>query len=171
MPDHPSKRTIVLVRHGKANPSPPAGSNDDFDRTLNQRGAEQARFVGAELAQSLVAGRVVVSDAVRTTQTGALIADAMGLTATADPRLHYSHAPSTALVAIADHLAQVASDRATVFVSHNPLLGDLLGLIIDGLGAPSWDVRTGEAFVVELAGDDLVGGGTLLRSLRLSKSD
>ncbi|MGP9681306.1 MULTISPECIES: phosphohistidine phosphatase SixA [unclassified Brachybacterium] len=63
----PASRLLLLMRHGKAD----AGSGQpDHERPLAERGLTQARLVGEYLAsQNVHLARVLVSDAVRTTQT------------------------------------------------------------------------------------------------------
>lgn len=63
----PDSRLLLLMRHGKAE----SGSGQpDHERHLAERGADQARSVGAYLAaQSVHVSRVLVSDAARTTET------------------------------------------------------------------------------------------------------
>lgn len=63
----PDSRLLLLMRHGKAE----GGSGQpDHARALAEKGEAQARLVGEYLAaQSVQVSRVLVSDALRTTQT------------------------------------------------------------------------------------------------------
>lgn len=71
----PDSRLLLLMRHGKAESS--SGSTDK-DRALTERGHEQARLIGEYLeSQGVRPTRVLVSDAVRTTQTWESVLAAM----------------------------------------------------------------------------------------------
>lgn len=74
-PDSPDSRLLLLMRHGKAE----SGSGRlDHERPLADRGVTQAKLVGEYLdAQNVQVSRVLVSDAVRTTQTWEATAGAM----------------------------------------------------------------------------------------------
>jgi len=63
----PDSRLLLLMRHGKAE----SGSGQpDHERALAARGVTQAQLVGEYLsAQNVQVARVLVSDALRTTQT------------------------------------------------------------------------------------------------------
>ncbi|ASK64568.1 phosphohistidine phosphatase [Brachybacterium avium] len=71
----PDSRLLLLMRHGKAE----SGSGrPDHERALADRGVTQAQLVGEYLdAQNVQVSRVLVSDAVRTTQTWEAVAAAM----------------------------------------------------------------------------------------------
>ncbi|WP_394216320.1 SixA phosphatase family protein [Brachybacterium vulturis] len=71
----PDSRLLLLMRHGKAE----SGSGrPDHERALADRGLTQAQLVGEYLdAQNVQVSRVLVSDAVRTTQTWEATAAAM----------------------------------------------------------------------------------------------
>lgn len=71
----PDSRLLLLMRHGKAE----SGSGQlDHERALADRGVAQAQLVGEYLdAQHVQVSRVLVSDAVRTTQTWEAVASRM----------------------------------------------------------------------------------------------
>lgn len=71
----PDSRLLLLMRHGKAD----SGSGrPDHDRALADRGLTQAQLVGEYLAaQNVQVSRVLVSDALRTTQTWEAVASKM----------------------------------------------------------------------------------------------
>lgn len=70
-------KTILLMRHAKAEPSVPGRS--DFDRPLADRGSDDARRVGRAIAKlGLVPDAIVASPARRAKQTAEVAAAAMG---------------------------------------------------------------------------------------------
>ncbi|MFC7374477.1 phosphohistidine phosphatase SixA [Brachybacterium sp. GCM10030267] len=71
----PDSRLLLLMRHGKAD----SGSGQpDHERPLAERGRSQARLVGEYLeSQNVRVSRVLVSDALRTTQTWDAVRAAM----------------------------------------------------------------------------------------------
>lgn len=72
----PTSRRLVLLRHAQAEP---AGGVSDEVRALSRRGRRQCASVGARLAASdLLPELVLVSSAVRTTQTWEAVAATLG---------------------------------------------------------------------------------------------
>src|SRR3954468_24768365 len=70
-----SMRRLLLLRHAKAERSQPGGR--DHDRVLAERGRADAKKLGLYLARhGFVPDRAVVSTAVRTCETWALLAAA-----------------------------------------------------------------------------------------------
>src|ERR687893_520019 len=93
-----TRRTVLLLRHAQTEDSRPGGR--DIDRQLTADGEEQARAVGAYLAdQLLTVDAVLCSSAVRTRQTlaglGLPLPDASRLDLSSD----YNNAGSDTLVA------------------------------------------------------------------------
>ncbi|WP_299305206.1 histidine phosphatase family protein [uncultured Brachybacterium sp.] len=71
----PDSRLLLLMRHGKAESG---YGQPDHARALAEKGEAQARLVGEYLAaQSVQVSRVLVSDALRTTQTWESVASMM----------------------------------------------------------------------------------------------
>jgi phosphohistidine phosphatase len=125
-------RTIVVMRHAKAEPSGPS----DFDRPLAPRGRDDAAAAGAWLAsQSVAPDAAIVSAAVRTQATWSALASGAGwsLAPTLDRGL-YSAGPETAL----DLVRALSDEVATVvMVGHNPTMAYLANLLDDGDGDPA----------------------------------
>jgi len=130
-----SSRTLVVMRHGKAEPSGPS----DHERPLTERGHHDAAAVGAWLAgRGIVPDHALVSAALRTRETwehtlrGAGDAWA-GLEATIDQGL-YAAGVDTAL----DLLRLLDDDHAcVVLIGHNPTVAHLAQLLDDGEGDPA----------------------------------
>jgi phosphohistidine phosphatase len=112
-----TRRTVLLLRHAQTEDSRPGGR--DIDRQLTADGEEQARAVGAYLAdQLLTVDAVLCSSAVRTRQTlaglGLPLPDASRLDLSSD----YYNAGSDTLVAALR--AQEEECRTTLLVGHAP---------------------------------------------------
>lgn len=124
-------RRLVLLRHAKSDR--PAGIGD-VDRPLNPRGERAAPLVGAYLAgEGLVPDHVVVSPSLRTRQTWAAIAEALG-----GPEAEVSDAVYEAETSSLLSVVRAAPDRAgtLLLIGHNPGLQDLaMRLVGDGTAA------------------------------------
>jgi phosphohistidine phosphatase len=149
-----SSRTLVLVRHGKADR--PEGVAD-FDRPLTPRGHADAGAVGAWLAHRGHAPEAVLcSPARRTRQTWhgiALgIADAGGTVSPAvsyDERLYDGdEADALAAVRVAD-----AAAACLAVVGHNPTVSLLAGLLDPASGMDADGLRTGGVAVHRFDGE------------------
>lgn len=120
----PTARTLLLLRHAKAEP---AGSVADQDRPLALRGRRQAATVGSALAGSTVPDRVLVSSSLRTRQTWDLLHDRLG----SDPEVDVLD--SLYLASTRDLLAIVAAhggDAGTLLVvGHEPTMATTAGLL------------------------------------------
>jgi phosphohistidine phosphatase len=69
-------KRVILVRHAK---SISHGYDQDFDRTLTERGEEDAQTIGNELQKMNVHPDIIISSpAVRTTQTAKIYAQILG---------------------------------------------------------------------------------------------
>src|SRR5262245_11284856 len=119
-------KTLLILRHAKAQPDAPAG---DRARELTGRGRRNATAMGAKI-EALV-GRpdaIVTSDATRARQTAELAATACGFEAplTVEPRIYGSDL---------DSLLQVVHDLpnqtgSVVLVGHNPGLEELTAALV-----------------------------------------
>jgi phosphohistidine phosphatase len=124
-------KTLLILRHAKAQPDAPAG---DRARELTGRGRRNAAVVGAQI-RTLV-GRpdaIVTSDATRAHQTAALVAPECGFEAplTLEPRI-YGADPNTLL-----QVVRALPDEAgsVVLVGHNPGLEGLTAALAGPAGA------------------------------------
>lgn len=129
MSEDEDNRTLVVVRHAKAEADGPT----DFERRLSESGHADAAVVGAWLAErGVVPDHALVSAAVRTIQTWDDIADAAGwdLEPDLDESL-YAAGPESAL----DLVRSVPDDvRTLVVIGHNPTIASLAQLLDDGEG-------------------------------------
>jgi phosphohistidine phosphatase len=125
----PGAHLLVLMRHGKAEPSGEA----DASRELAQRGWDDATGAGRWLAGSgITPDAALVSSARRTASTWAAVADggSFGATATYSDSL-YNAGPETAL----DLVRETDDDVSVlVVVGHNPTIAYLAQLLDDGSG-------------------------------------
>lgn len=122
-----SERTLVVMRHAKAEPDGPT----DFDRPLAPRGHRDARAAGAWLAAAGVRpSHALVSAALRTHQTWEDVALGAGWDLEPDlDRGLYAAGPESAL----DLLRLTPEDATTlVVVGHNPTMAMLVALLEDG---------------------------------------
>lgn len=146
---------LWLLRHGEAQ----AQARSDAERELTAHGQAQARQA-ASLLQGRALGAIIASPYVRAQQTATLVREELGfsgaiqtvawLTPDSDPR---------------EVLAQLAGfdSGELLLVSHQPLVGALAGLLING--HRQQPVAMSTASLAELEGDDLIAGLMDLRSL------
>ena len=115
----------MLVRHAQAGNAPL-----DADRPLTEHGIEQARAIGAWLAEhALVPDRVVVSPARRAVQTWAAAAERLAAAQpSVDPRI-YENTFDAVLEAIHETPDDVG---CLAVVGHNPSIGGLAHELGDG---------------------------------------
>ncbi|NYJ08380.1 SixA phosphatase family protein [Petropleomorpha daqingensis] len=149
---------LLLIRHAQAGTAPL-----DVDRPLTGHGTEQARAIGAWLAErGLVPDRVVVSPARRAVQTWAAAAEGLGSAEPViDPRI-YDNTFDAVLAAIRETPEEV---RCLAVVGHNPSIGGLASELAPGVdGFPAGGVA-----VFELTGTvaALAPGAATLRDVHL----
>lgn len=125
-------RYLTLLRHAHA--APAAMGQSDFDRPLDADGLAQLPMAQRRL-QGLPAAApdfMLISSAVRTTQTAANIATALQLapeqlTHTRDAYLASAHAMLELLRSVP------AASRHVIVVGHNPGISDLVGTLVDDM--------------------------------------
>jgi phosphohistidine phosphatase len=135
----PSTRTLVVVRHSKAEQAGPT----DLERELTPRGRRDAVAAGSWLSSlGVVPETALVSAATRTRQTWAAAAEGAGweLEPTFDQGL-YAAGPDTVL-----DLLRTLDDGCTtaVVIGHNPTMAVLAQLLDDGEG----DTESGTAMAL-----------------------
>lgn len=109
-------RTLILMRHAKAEAA--AASGDDFDRALTRSGRADAALMGRVLAgEGLDPGLVLVSDARRTRQTWEEASAAFPNAAVRRERRLYN-APAGAIRDLVETHMEAAD--AIMVVGHNP---------------------------------------------------
>ena len=120
-------RRLLLLRHAKAERSQPGGR--DHDRVLAERGRADARKLGAFLARhAFVPDRAVVSTAVRTRETWALLATAFAKAppVSFEDRI-YDATPQAILQVIKDTGPETGT---LLLIGHNPALQELAAMLI-----------------------------------------
>lgn len=163
-------RTLVLVRHAKAEAAGPS----DHERVLAERGHATAAAVGRWLAErQVVPGAAIVSDAARTRETweGLLAAAGWSLDATLMGAL-YAASAQTALDLVRETDAGVDT---LVVVGHNPTIASLVELLGDGEGDHEASIELmmsgyppGSVTILTLPGEwqDLAEGGATVTAFR-----
>jgi phosphohistidine phosphatase len=134
-------RRLLLLRHAKA---VPLSYGDDFARVLTESGREQARRLGAWLADAnLVPDRCLYSGAARTRETFELVAAALPRPVEAvEQNALYD---ATRFLALGLLRELPASARTHLVVAHNPAIGELANLLA-GEGAGSERLRMAAKF-------------------------
>jgi phosphohistidine phosphatase len=155
-------KTILLMRHAKAEPGVPG--QKDFDRPLAERGREDALRMGRAIAKLGEVPQVLVSSpAARARQTAEIAARGMKFegTITFDRALY--EAPGEVWLA-ALKAVPAAADSALV-AAHCPGIEEAAALLIDA-ASEAFDVPTGAviAFSADVARwRDLTPGNVALR--------
>ncbi|MCG6577909.1 phosphohistidine phosphatase SixA [Pseudomonas sp. AF32] len=146
---------VWVLRHGEAEPH---GSRPDPERTLTAHGREEVLRSAAELiGRPLTA--IYASPYVRAQQTAQLVREVLGF----EPELLTVDwlTPQTRPQTVLEHLM----DRDNVLVvSHNPLVGSLLGLAQHGHLQQPEQVHT--AGLAELEGDLPLAGAMTLKGIK-----
>lgn len=146
---------VWVLRHGEAEPH---GSRPDPERTLTAHGREEVLHSAAELiGRPLTA--IYASPYVRAQQTAQLVREVLGF----EPELLTVDwlTPQTRPQTVLEHLL----DRDNVLlVSHNPLVGSLLGLAQHGHLQQPEQVHT--AGLAELEGDLPLAGAMTLKGIK-----
>lgn len=148
-----TNRRLLLLRHGKA--ESPLGVAD-ADRPLAGRGRAQAGYAGREARErGMVPDLAVVSPALRTRQTWAEFAGAMGASAWSRPEVEVEEAAAEVEVEVevevdvavdmdrrvydntVDDLLDVVTEapdevRTLLVVGHNPSIASLAAVLDDG---------------------------------------
>ena len=151
---------LILLRHGKAESTPPSGG--DFERGLTERGRRESALIGRALAEAgCVPDLVLVSTARRAMETWEAASAAFPKARMAPARELYHASPEALSEAIE---TASATSRALMIVGHNPGLHELsLALAANRRGRALGDgFPTAAAAVFEIDSD---GGYTLERFL------
>ena len=122
-------KRVILVRHAK---SVSYGYDQDFDRTLTDRGEDDAYKISQELKRlKIKPDLIIASPAVRTTQTARIYADALGYTHKAilfEKKLFSGKTPENFLTM----LRELQDEKETVIVfGHNPTIYYYLNYLLD----------------------------------------
>ena len=138
--------TLWLLRHGEAEPR----ARSDAERALTERGRKEVRR-SAEHLRGRPLTYILVSPYLRAQQTAEIVREVLGLKL---PLTTVGWAtPDDSVREAAGHLDGYPGE--CLLVSHNPLLGNLSGLLIDGHLQQPLGLHT--ASLVELDGEPVPG--------------
>ena len=137
------EKTLILMRHGKAQEGP---GKPDHDRELAARGRRDAKAAGKWLhAEGLVPDLVICSTAQRTRQTWEEACRGGAHTEFVEFRRSVYLGGSEQTL---ETVREDAGDMATVLVvGHNPTMAQLTSLLTDGEGSREAHEALGEGFV------------------------
>ena len=146
---------LWVLRHGEAEPY---GSRPDSERALTAHGREEALRSAAELIGQPITA-IYASPYLRAQQTAELVRDALGF----QPEIRTVEwlTPDNRPQAVAEQLVSV--DYA-LLVSHNPLVGNLLGYLQHGHVQQPEAVKT--AGLAELEGEWPLAGAMKLKGIK-----
>lgn len=137
-------KRIIIVRHAK---TIQYGYDQDFDRTLTDRGRDNAGRISQELAKAGIFPDLIISSpAVRTTQTTRIYADTFGYPA---GRIRYEKKLYSGMVANSfSQMLQETDDLHTtvMVVGHNPTIYYYIDYLLPDF---SLDVPTCSTIVIE----------------------
>jgi phosphohistidine phosphatase len=141
---------LLLVRHGLAGKADPACWPDDDKRPLTEKGRKTFKAAAKGLrAQGTKPALILASPALRTRQTAAFLAKALGLEDGAVRNwdaLHHSRSPAMALAG----LERQGLPESAALVGHEPWLGEFLSLLIAGETGAGLKFAKGGAARVEI---------------------
>ena len=147
-------KRLYLVRHADAG-DPAEWIGPDADRPLSSKGVKQAaRLAAALVAAGTNVGGLRTSPARRCTETCAVIAAALGTTATIDEDL--ANGPTAAHVA---KLLGRRGNEALLLVGHQPHLGNLIAELT---GISSIPVEKGAMIRIDIPAPYAPGSGRLV---------
>jgi phosphohistidine phosphatase len=119
-------RRLLLLRHAKTEPDAPSGQ--DQDRRLDERGQRDAAEIGGWMVRNPpLPNRVLVSSAVRTTQTWEIVREALA-DAGPEPKVEflpelYGAEPTQLLTTI--RMASATDPKRLMLIGHNPGMHEL----------------------------------------------
>ncbi len=125
---------IYIVRHAEASAVGVEGAERDFDRMLTAAGRDDAYRMGKLMARlGIDPGKVLASPLVRAQETAALLLSGVGSTLRA--------VTLEALAPPGDErqlmrALDAADGEAITFVGHEPFLGEVLQLFVNGVDDP-----------------------------------
>jgi phosphohistidine phosphatase len=146
---------LWVLRHGEAEPH---GKRPDSERALTAHGREEVLRAAAELMDKKLTA-IYASPYRRAQETAQLVRDTLGFA----PEIRTVEwlTPDYSPQVVSEQLVSV--DRA-LLVSHNPLVGNLLGYLQHGhVQDPE---RVGTAGLAELEGDSPLAGAMKLNSIK-----
>ena len=146
---------LWVLRHGEAEPH---GTRPDSERALTAHGREEVLRSAAKLIGQPISA-IYASPYLRAQETAMLVREALGF----EPEIRTVEwlTPDNRPQAVAEQLVSV--DYA-LLVSHNPLVGNLLGFLQHGHVQDPEAVKT--AGLAELEGDLPLAGAMKLKALK-----
>ena len=152
---------VYVIRHGKAEQDSDSGL--DRDRVLRKKGHKQAQWIAEQLLTREPRPQLVLSSPYpRAKETAEPIWAALGMQAQIDDRLGAERSLSDAI----DVLHDARGSECVAIVGHNPTCARIVSALCNGLTTMPAGHRTGEAALVQVDGDELIGGGQLLARMR-----
>lgn len=147
---------VWVLRHGEAQ----ANARSDAERELTGHGRSQVIASAAHLLGKPL-GRIIASPYVRAQQTAELVRQALGFSEAiiTVPWLTPESDPKKVLNQLDEY-----ADEEVLLVSHQPLVGVLIGLLVNGSFQHAQPMNT--ASLAELEGDFPLAGAMQLLSVR-----
>ncbi|AVB20936.1 MULTISPECIES: phosphohistidine phosphatase SixA [Pseudomonas syringae group] len=147
---------VWVLRHGEAQ----SRARSDAERELTAHGREEVLKSSVHLSDKAVQ-RIIASPYVRAQQTAELVRQSLGFSepVTTVPWLTPDSTPRQVLA----QLDQLGLDEV-LLVSHQPLVGELIGLLAHGSVQQAQPMST--ASLAELEGEFAMAGGMTLNSVR-----
>ncbi len=137
---------LAIARHAKARHESPTGT--DADRPLKKRGHLQSEILGAHFAQlDAPPGIVLSSPYLRARETAEHIWSALDQESQIDDRLAADRTIDDYLDVISD---LVGCEHAVV-IGHNPLIAQLVAVLLHGPAAPTLQHETARVVSVDLS--------------------
>jgi len=153
---------IYIIRHGDAHHQSSTGR--DRDRTLTERGHQQAKAIGEFLANcESKPQQVIASPYIRAQETASAIWDALAQDHHTDDRLGADQATSEMLSVVSDH----QHIETIAIVSHMPTVAEFESLLTQGPASDSTPMMTGELKAIRIDSDELIGHGALVVRYRM----
>ncbi|MCA8864990.1 MULTISPECIES: phosphohistidine phosphatase SixA [unclassified Halomonas] len=148
---------VLIMRHGEAAPGYP-----DQSRRLTPQGKLEAEKMARWLAERVAAGelgmpRIYASPYARAQQTGQRLCEALGALL---ETLNFI-TPDDAPGAVSDWLLEQPEGAPIILVSHMPLVGELVGLLVEG--SPAQGVGFPTAAIAELEAEVWAAGCAQLK--------
>jgi len=153
---------LYVIRHAKAKHD----SGPDRERPLRKRGVRQCDHLAQCLAESDEPPELIVtSPYVRARDTADRIAAAIDCDVTEDTSLEVDEPVSDVL----DLIAGLGQHASIALVGHNPQLEYLVAVLVRGPGGEPPRVRTGEAVVLDVDPENLLGRATPVDTWRFEE--
>jgi len=138
---------LYILRHGAALMQAPK----DSLRMLSEAGKAQAKIAGERLADEHISA-IIASPYVRAQQTAEIVSQTLGFTG--NIATCHGITPDDTPSAVLTLLDEYSSETALLMVSHQPLVGSLIGCLVDGDLSEPVSMGTGSVVCLSM---DVVG--------------